>query len=158
MTSEIEQILDWFKAAMPNPTDENLCVQIGVLYEEIGEMATALDDTTTYIECRCASRIYKSFGGENDKSGIELWCPNHTLSDSGKEDLLDALCDQIVAAIGIGYMAGFDMAGALQEVIRSNASKFENGKPLFDENGKIRKGKDYTQPDLARFINKKGEE
>lgn len=158
MKTEIEQILDWFKAAVPNPTDENLCVQIGCHYEEIGEMATALDDTTTYIECRCASRIYKSFGGENDKSGIELWCPNHTLSDSGKEDLLDALCDQIVAAIGIGYMAGFDMAGALQEVIRSNASKFENGKPLFDGNGKIRKGKDYTPPELARFINKKGEE
>ena len=79
-------------------------------------------------------------------------------SDPGKEDLLDALCDQIVTAIGVGYMAGFDMAGALQEVIRSNASKFENGKPLFDENGKIRKGKDYTQPELAQFVNKRSEE
>lgn len=84
-----------------------------------------------------------------------MWCPNHTLSDPGKADLLDALCDQIVTAIGVGYMAGFDMAGALQEVIRSNASKFENGKPLFDENGKIRKGKDYTPPELAQFVGSK---
>ena len=75
---------------------------------------------------------------------------------SGDEvQLLDALCDQIVTAIGVGYMAGFDMAGALQEVIRSNASKFENGKPLFDENGKIRKGKDYTPPELAQFVGSK---
>lgn len=84
-----------------------------------------------------------------------MWCPNHTLSDPGKADLLDALCDQIVTAIGVGYMAGFDMAGALREVIRSNASKFENGKPLFDENGKIRKGKDYTPPELAQFVGSK---
>ena len=38
MKTEIEQILDWFKAAVPNPTDENLCVQIGCHYEEIGEI------------------------------------------------------------------------------------------------------------------------
>ena len=151
MKTEIEQILDWFKAAVPNPTDENLCVQIGCHYEEIGEMANVLLDDDAKHAVRWYSDDYMGVneGARTCLSGLD---------DDAKTELLDALCDQIVTAIGVGYMAGFDMAGALQEVVRSNASKFENGKPLFDENGKIRKGKDYTPPELARFINKKGEE
>lgn len=41
-----------------------------------------------------------------------------------KKALLDALCDQIVTALGVGYMMGFDMEGALAEVNRSNYTKF----------------------------------
>lgn len=151
MKTEIEQILDWFKAAVPNPTDENLCVQIGCHYEEIGEMANVLLDDDAKHAVRWYSDVYME-AGESAKTYLA------GLGDDEKTELLDALCDQIITAIGVGYMAGFDMAGALQEVIRSNASKFENGKPLFDENGKIRKGKDYTPPELARFVNKRGEE
>ena len=151
MKTEIEQILDWFKAAVPNPTDENLCVQIGCHYEEIGEMANVLLDDDSKHAVRLYSNAYMVVG-----VGAKRYLAG--LVGDGKTELLDALCDQIITAIGVGYMAGFDMAGALQEVIRSNASKFENGKPLFDENGKIRKGKDYTPPELARFVNKRGEE
>lgn len=151
MKTEIEQILDWFKAAVPNPTDENLCVQVGCHYEEISEMAEVLMDDDAEYEAGYCAKIYKE-AREGEKGFFT------DLNKDEKIKLLDALCDQIVTAIGVGYMAGFDMAGALQEVIRSNASKFENGKPLFDENGKIRKGKDYTRPELARFVNKRGGE
>ena len=151
MKTEIEQILDWFKAAVPNPTPENLCVQIGCHYEEIGEMADVLMDSNLKEEMRIYANLYK-------KSKVHLPSIISSMEWNEKTEILDALCDQIVTAIGVGYMAGFDMAGALQEVIRSNTSKFENGKPLFDENGKIRKGKDYTPPELAQFVNKRSEE
>ena len=62
------------------------------------------------------------------------------------------MCDQIVTAIGVGYMLDFDMVGALTEVNSSNWSKFEDGEPIFDENGKIAKGKDYFKPELAKYI------
>ena len=148
MKTEIEQILDWFKAAVPNPTPENLCVQIGCHYEEIGEMADVLMDSKLKEEMRIYANLYK-------KSKVHLPSIISSMEWNEKTEILDALCDQIVTAIGVGYMAGFDMAGALQEVIRSNTSKFENGKPLFDENGKIRKGKDYTPPELAQFVGSK---
>ena len=148
MKTEIEQILDWFKAAVPNPTPENLCVQIGCHYEEVSEMADVLMDD----DAKHAARWY----ADEYKTALPILQKAMSMMDTHrKTELLDALCDQIVTAIGVGYMAGFDMAGALQEVIRSNASKFENGKPLFDENGKIRKGKDYTPPELARFVGSK---
>ena len=65
---------------------------------------------------------------------------------------MDALCDQLVTICGVGYMLGFDMLGALAEVNRSNFSKFENGKPVFNEQGKIVKGKHYSKPDLKPFL------
>ena len=48
-------------------------------------------------------------------------------------------------------MMGFDMVGALDEINKSNWSKFENGKPVFDENGKIKKGAEYFKPKLSKF-------
>lgn len=67
-------------------------------------------------------------------------------------DLLDALADQIVTATGVGTFLGMDVPGALAEVNRSNYSKFEDGEPIFNENKKVMKGKDYTPPDLKPYI------
>lgn len=66
--------------------------------------------------------------------------------------LLDSLADQIVTATGVGTFLGMNVPGALAEVNRSNYSKFEDGEPVFNENKKVMKGKDYTPPDLSSFI------
>ena len=44
------------------------------------------------------------------------------------------------------------MAGALAEVNKSNWSKFKDGAPVFDGNGKIAKADGYFKPDLAKFL------
>lgn len=66
--------------------------------------------------------------------------------------LLDSLADQIVTATGVGTFLGMNVPGALAEVNRSNYSKFEDGEPVFNENKKVMKGKDYTPPDLTPYI------
>ena len=66
--------------------------------------------------------------------------------------LLDSLADQIVTATGVGTFLGMNVPGALAEVNRSNYSKFEDGEPIFNENKKVMKGKDYTPPDLKPYI------
>lgn len=67
-------------------------------------------------------------------------------------ELLDSLADQIVTATGVGTFLGMNVPGALAEVNRSNYSKFEDGEPVFNENMKVMKGKDYTPPDLTPYI------
>lgn len=67
-------------------------------------------------------------------------------------NLLDSLADQIVTATGVGTFLGMNVPGALAEVNRSNYSKFEDGEPVFNENMKVMKGKDYTPPDLTPYI------
>ena len=67
--------------------------------------------------------------------------------------VLDGITDQQVTAIGIGHMLGMDTTGALAEVDRSNFSKFgKDGQPIFDENGKIKKGPHYVKPNLEPFL------
>lgn len=133
----IDLIWTWFKKAVPEPTDRNRAIQYGVHLEEINEM----------------------FSAENGEASSELteWSKEyktgqHKLTIQDDKEFLDSLCDQIVTAIGVAYMMGYDIRGALQEVNRSNWSKFVNGEPVFDENGKIKKGENYSPPDLSKFI------
>lgn len=135
----IDLINLWFKRAVPEPTSKNCSVQYGVHLEEVAEMLTAVTDSDPYLTEDIQSTAYDYKLGS-------------AFNISDREEFLDSLCDQIVTAVGVAYMNGFDIVGALQEVNRSNWSKFENGTPLFDENGKIKKGPNYSPPDLSKFV------
>lgn len=137
----IKQIIEWFRIAKPNPTAKDIATQIGCHYEEVGEMMQAMGE--------CVLQQKLEYSADWLKSGKAY------LGDIDKVALCDALCDQIVTAIGVGYMMGFDMEKALAEVIRSNYSKFDNGQPIFNEHGKIIKGANYTPPNLNNFIGDK---
>jgi len=76
----------------------------------------------------------------------------YSVDDKHRLSILDALADQIVTATGVGTFLGMNVPGALAEVNRSNYSKFEDGEPIFNENKKVMKGKDYTPPDLTPYI------
>lgn len=135
----IQEIKCWFNAAVPNPTDKNRAVQIGCHFEEGAEMASALGDKETQWEMETHADFYKLH-------------PGLPVANVDRKELLDALADQIVTAVGVAHMFDLDIIGALAEVNRSNWSKFVGGKPVFDENGKIKKGPDYTPPNLDPFV------
>ena len=138
----ITDIANWFKAAKPEPTDKDICVQLGCHFEEIVEMLDELkEDEANPIMHEIANYMKSPDGGE-------------VVALDDKVNFLDALCDQIVTATGVAYMMGFDIEGALKEVIRSNNSKMVNGKFEFDDNGKIMKPESYSKPDLTPFLNK----
>ena len=140
----IGNIVDWFKAAKPEPTSKDITTQIGCHYEEISEMDDALKAGCG--ENERVARLYKAADSEE----VE-----HHINDIEHIELLDAICDQIVTAVGVGYMMGFDVEGALKEVIRSNNSKMVDGKFIFDENGKITKPDSFSEPNLKPFLGDK---
>ena len=142
----MKDIKKWFELAIPNPTIEQACIQIGCHYEEVAEMMESLADD--YSAEKAVSNIAGEYKAVKDDHVEHLLM----IGTHGKSELLDALCDQIVTAIGVGHMLGMDILGALEEVNRSNHSKFEDGKPVFNEQGKISKGANYTKPELAKFI------
>ena len=146
MSNEIENITNWFDKAKPKPTIEDACVQIGCHFEEVAEMAAVTGDSDLLFELKSSSKEFKS---KNDACIIDI----ESLSRGDKAELLDALCDQIVTAIGVAHMLGMDIQGALNEVNDSNWSKFdEYGYPIFNEQGKIAKGPSYFAPDLKKFV------
>ncbi len=141
----ITDIANWFKAAKPEPTHDDVCTQIGCHYEEIAEMATPLMDYGVRNTVEVVADRYKN-------NSVSFNTVVEYLNNSNKIELLDALCDQIVTATGVAYMMGFDIEGALKEVIRSNNSKMVDGKFEFDANGKIAKPDSYSEPDLTPFL------
>ena len=141
----IHSIKEWFKAAKPNPSTVDACVQIGCHYEEVSEMSAVLYD---YVEDELVDTAILYKIKHSDYIGVL-----EELSADARVELLDALCDQVVTAVGVAYMMGMDIEGALAEVNRSNWSKFKDGfVPVFNEHGKIVKGADYTPPELSDYI------
>lgn len=140
----IKDIKNWFEIAIPEPTIEQACIQVGCHFEEFGEMMESINmggtDAIINIEVEA----------EDFKQAYDYWV--HRVKDCDKIALLDSLCDQIVTAIGVAHMLDMDIEGALEEVNRSNHSKFVDGKAVFNEQGKIDKGKFYSKPELDKFI------
>ena len=140
----IHSIKEWFKAAKPNPSTTDACVQIGCHYEEVSEMSSALYDDVEHALAATALNYKRAYRG--------YIVAVEELSADERVELLDALCDQVVTAVGVAYMMGMDIESALAEVNRSNWSKFEGGVPVFNEQGKIAKGAEYTPPELSDYI------
>jgi len=69
------------------------------------------------------------------------------------KEVADALTDILYVTYGAGHAFGVDLDQCFDEVQRSNMSKLdENGKPIFNENGKVLKGPNYFKPNLEKFV------
>ena len=145
-------IVEWFQRAKEFPTKDDLLVQIGCHYEEMGEFANAAD-TIQDVKSTVGSLLEVKADSWKTKTSFSKECLEVILNDKErKREVVDALADTVVTAIGVLYELTGDPIGVLSEVNRSNWSKFENGTPVFDENGKIKKGENYSKPDLDCFI------
>ena len=73
-----------------------------------------------------------------------------------KKDLLevaDALTDILYVTYGAGHAFGIDLDKCFEEVQNSNMSKLgEDGKPIYNDAGKVMKGPKYFSPNLSKFI------
>ena len=69
-------------------------------------------------------------------------------------EVADALTDILYVAYGAGHAFGIDLDKCFEEVQKSNMSKLgEDGKPIYNESGKVMKGPKYFKPDLTKFVN-----
>ena len=137
----------WFRKAVPNPTSKNISTQIGCHLEEVEEMLQTIYPNGSY-DAELLQRAQDAI--TNLANHMKRKDDAYRIDAS--TNLLDALADQIVTATGVGTFLGMNVPGALAEVNRSNYSKFEDGEPVFNENKKVMKGKDYTPPDLTPYI------
>jgi predicted HAD superfamily Cof-like phosphohydrolase len=69
-------------------------------------------------------------------------------------EVADALTDILYVTYGAGHAFGIDLDKCFEEVQNSNMSKLgEDGKPIYNESGKVMKGPKYFKPDLSKFVN-----
>ena len=68
-------------------------------------------------------------------------------------EVADALTDIFYVTYGAGHAFGIDLDKCFNEVQNSNMSKLdENGKPIYNDSGKVMKGPKYFKPDLSKFV------
>ena len=69
------------------------------------------------------------------------------------KEIADALTDILYVTYGAGHAYGIDLDKCFKEVQKSNMSKLgEDGKPIYNEKGKVMKGPKYCKPNLKQFI------
>ena len=69
-------------------------------------------------------------------------------------EVADALTDILYVTYGTGHAFGINLDKCFDEVQNSNMSKLdENGKPIYNDSGKVMKGPNYFKPDLSKFVN-----
>tara|TARA_B000000565_G_C23478414_1_gene258862 strand:- start:52 stop:423 length:372 start_codon:yes stop_codon:yes gene_type:complete len=69
------------------------------------------------------------------------------------KEVADALTDILYVTYGAGHAFGIDLDKCFQEVQNSNMSKLgSDGKPIYNEKGKVMKGPNYFKPDLGKYV------
>tara|TARA_X000000368_G_scaffold16219_1_gene12833 strand:+ start:261 stop:632 length:372 start_codon:yes stop_codon:yes gene_type:complete len=69
------------------------------------------------------------------------------------KEVADALTDILYVTYGAGHAFGINLDKCFEEVQNSNMSKLgADGKPIYNENGKVMKGPSYFKPNLNKFV------
>ena len=77
----------------------------------------------------------------------------HAMKTKNLKEIADALTDILYVTYGAGYGYGIDLDKCFKEVQRANMSKLgKDGKPIYNEKGKVMKGPDYLEPSLKPFV------
>ena len=100
-----------------------------------------------------------SFGSEKintlryDLIKEELEELKEALDNKDLLEVADALTDILYVTYGAGHALGINLDKCFEEVQQSNMSKLDkNGKPIYNEAGKVMKGPKYFKPDLRKFL------
>ena len=69
------------------------------------------------------------------------------------KEVADALTDILYVTYGAGHAFGINLDKCFQEVQNSNMSKLGvDGKPIYNDKGKVMKGPNYFKPNLSKFV------
>ena len=75
------------------------------------------------------------------------------INNNDLKEAVDALTDILYVTYGAGHAFGVNLDECFDEVQRSNMSKLgEDGKPIYNQAGKVMKGPNYFAPDLNKFL------
>ena len=107
--------------------------------QEIKEKASFPNDKIISLRYELIKEELEEFKDAIDKKDIK--------------EVADALTDILYVTYGAGHAFGINLDKCFEEVQNSNMSKLGlNGKPIYNDKGKVMKGPSYFKPDLSKFI------
>ena len=107
--------------------------------QEVKEKPEFPNDKITTLRCDLIEEELKELKDAIEKKDIK--------------EVADALTDILYVTYGAGHSFGINLDDCFKEVQNSNMSKLgSDGKPIFNEKGKVLKGPHYFEPDLSKFV------
>jgi predicted HAD superfamily Cof-like phosphohydrolase len=107
--------------------------------QEIREKASFPEDKITSLRC--------------DLIKEELDELKEAIDNRDIKEVADALTDILYVTYGAGHAFGINLDKCFEEVQNSNMSKLgSDGKPIYNDKGKVMKGPNYFKPDLDKFV------
>ena len=107
--------------------------------QEIREKATFPNDKITSLRYELIKEELSEFKEAIEKRDLK--------------EVADALTDILYVTYGAGHAFGINLDKCFEEVQNSNMSKLdEDGKPIYNDAGKVMKGPNYFKPDLSKFV------
>ena len=107
--------------------------------QEVKEKAEFPNDKTTSLRLELIQEELGELKNAIDKKDIK--------------EVADALTDILYVTYGAGHAFGINLDKCFEEVQNSNMSKLgKDGKPIYNERGKVMKGPNYFKPDLKKFV------
>lgn len=137
-------IEEWHRRARRDPSGDDFRVQFGCHLEEIVEMLECVKFYTKSGDF--VDHTYLMQELENFATSLKTDHLSAGIDD--RESFLDSIADQVVTGVGAAYCAHMKPVEAIRRVDESNWTKFKNGLPAFNENGKIIKPDTYKEPNL----------
>ncbi len=123
------------------PSDERVRLRLRLIHEEYCELLTA---------CGVAEPRFEGIGVYSD---ILQAINDVRARDVDLVESSDALADLSYVVEGMNLEFGIDSEAVLAEVQRSNMSKLgEDGNPVYNADGKVTKGPNYSPPDIAKVL------
>ena len=108
--------------------------------QEIKEKASFPNDKIISLRYELIKEELEEFKDAVDKKDIK--------------EVADALTDILYVTYGAGHAFGINLDKCFEEVQNSNMSKLDqNGKPIYNDSGKVMKGPNYFKPNLSKFVN-----
>ena len=142
----IDLVSMWHQRARPDPQPVHLNIQTGCHFEEVMEMVAVMTGDDEYSSLML-DRLHTALTVVS--LGLKQGTIKYHIKPEDRKEYLDGLCDQIVTATGVGHCAKMDVVEGVRRVNTSNWSKYDtDGKPIFNEHGKIIKGPNYKPPVL----------
>tara|TARA_A100000164_G_C21553017_1_gene605993 strand:- start:203 stop:574 length:372 start_codon:yes stop_codon:yes gene_type:complete len=75
------------------------------------------------------------------------------INEKNIKEIADSLTDILYVTYGAGHAFGIDLDKCFDEVQKSNMSKLgDDGKPIYNDQGKVMKGPKYFEPNLKKFV------
>jgi predicted HAD superfamily Cof-like phosphohydrolase len=137
----------WHKRARPTLSAEGFNVQLGCHFEEIVEMIDALNFHTESSSTTQGKNTNFRNAVKHIADALKRGDLSASIND--RKEFLDSVADQVVAGVGTAVCAGMRPSEAITRVDTSNWSKFVDGKPVFNEHGKIAKPAGFKPADLT---------